>query len=342
MIRVGINGFGRIGKGIFRIIEEMGDDVEVVAIKDLSLIKDHEEYLRNIAYLLKYDSIYGEFPNSIDVEGDCLIVGDNKIPVFLSENITDVDWGEMGVDVLIEASGEINNILNAKNCLSGSVSKVVITRGFSESDFAMVIGVNEKEYDPDNHNLISCSTCTGNAFAPLAKFVDDNYGINNGFVASIHPFLSSEKVIDGFSTSFQLGRASKTVKMTHTSVVKSTLDVLPTLKGKLSTGAVSFRLPTDIVSIVHANLILDKKVKKSDFLDKLRLETQQSLKGILDISSGFMNHSLVGTDFIKNPHSGVVEESYFLTHGNMCSISIWHDNEYGYCRRVYDTIKLIF
>ena len=147
--------------------------------------------------------------------------------------------------------------------------------------------------------------------------------------------------MDGFNNTFQLGRATKTIKLTSTAVANSTIEVLPDLKGRLSVDAVSFRLPTDIVSVVQAVLTLDNEINRDNFITQLKSEVKSSLKGIFAVSEGFLGHSLVGADFIKNPYSGVFDINYFHVHGNMCSISIWHDNEYGYCRRVCDTIEYI-
>ncbi len=344
MIKVGINGFGRIGKGLLRMIFENKDsNIQVVAIKDFntSNVSD-EEFVKNIAYLLQNDSIYGPFPYPITIDGHNLIINNQIIPIFLKRDIHSVDWNSLDCNVLIEASGAIKNIDHVRECLGEKVKKIIITRGVSDVDFTMVRGVNENEYDVNEHNVISTSTCTGNAFAPIASFLEKYYGIENGILATIHPVLSNEKMMDGFNSSFQLGRAAKSVKLIETGIVSSTVAVLPKLKNKLMESGLSYRIPTDIVSSVYSTLLLSKSIKRETLIEDLRQEIDGRLGGVVALCDGMFGHSKVSIDYLKDSHSAIIDEKWIDVNKNLLRMHIWHDNEYGYCRRVYESISQIF
>lgn len=341
---VGINGFGRIGKSIVRIIEESSNsNIRIRAIKDFNNTNvSNEEYIKNMAYLLQNDSIYGKFPGKVDSDGKNLILSSHKIPVFLDEDIKSVDWNDLGCDLLIESSGTISNINSVKDCLGDKVKKIIITRGVENVDFTLLFGVNEELFDHEKHQIISTSTCTGNAFAPIANFIDQNFGISNGFLSTIHPLLSNEKMIDGFNKSFGLGRGARNIKLTPTSITKSTLAVLPHLKNKISETSLSYRIPTDIVSAVYGILVLDKFVSSDHFFDLLNKEIKDGkLKGIIDLCDGLFGHSKVSLDYLKDTNSGIIDKKWVECKDKLIRLHIWHDNEYGYCRRVYDALELI-
>ncbi len=341
MINIGINGFGRIGKSLFRIISE-SNDIEVVAIKDFnSFSVSDEEYLNNIAYLLQNDSIYGQFPFKIKTEKNHIVIDDKKIPVFLDQNIQTVNWNDLGCDVIVEASGTINNIKHVKDTFGDKLKKAIITRGFKNVDFTFVRGVNDQDFNLKNHHIISASTCTGNAFAPFAKFVDSFYGIQNGSVCTIHPVLSSEKMIDGFNKSFQLGRAGKNVKLIPTAISDSTIDVLPHLQNRIMINSLSYRIPTDIVSSVYGVLVLKNKVTTEKLIQDLESEIENNLNGVIEMCEGSFGHSKVSIDFLKNKHSAIIDKNWIQMKENLLQFHLWHDNEYGYTMRVYDILKKI-
>ena len=343
MINVGINGLGRIGKSLLRIVSESSDDeINIIAIKDFnSFSVSDEEYLNNIAYLMQNDSIYGQFPYKIKTEKNHIIFNDRKIPVFLDRNIQTVNWNELGCDVIVEASGTINNIKYVKDTFGDKLKKAIITRGIKEADFTFVKGVNDKEFDSKNHHVISASTCTGNAFAPFAKFIDSFYGIENGSVCTIHPVLSSEKMIDGFNKSFQLGRAGKSVKLIPTAIANSTIDVLPHLKDRIMINSLSYRIPTDIVSSIYGVLILKNKVTTNKLIQDLESEIGKNLNGVIELCEGSFGHSKVSIDFLKNKHSAIIDKNWIQMNDNLLQFHLWHDNEYGYTMRVFDIIKKI-
>ena len=342
MLKVGINGFGRIGRTLFRMIYERDLEFEIVVIKDWkpATVNDND-FVKNLAYLLKNDSIYGVFPHAVDVDGTNLIIDSKRIPVHLDENITAVDWDSYGCDVIIESSGTVNNINHLRACVKGNVKKGIITRGVENVDFTMIFGVNENKYDFSKHHVISTSTCTGNAFAPLAAFIDNKYGIRNGVLTTVHPVLSNEKMIDGYNSSFQLGRAAKSVKLISTGIVESTTSVLPNLKNKLMESALSYRIPTDIVSSVLAVLELSEDVERDKFIRDLECAVSNDLKEIVSICEGMFGHSKVSIDYLKNSSSSIIDKNWIDIKGNMLRLHLWHDNEYGYCSRVYDTMKKI-
>ena len=342
-VNVGINGFGRVGKGLLRIIETNNSNIQVNAIKDYnnSGVSD-EEYVKNMAYLLQNDSVYGKFPTAVDVDGTSLIIDSKKIPVFLERDISSVDWNKLGCDILIESSGTISNINNVKNCLGASVKKIIITRGVENVDFTMLIGVNEELYDQNNHNIISSSTCTGNAISPILNFLDNHYGVNNGFLSTIHPLLSNEKMIDGFHKSFSLGRSHRNIKLTPTSIAKSALAVLPKLRGKLNETSISYRVPTDIVSAVYGVIELNESKKTEDLLFDLSEEiVNGKLNGIVDLCEGVFGHSKVSLDYLADKHSAIIDKNWIMCKENLLSLHVWHDNEFGYCSRVYDIINIV-
>tara|TARA_Y100000741_G_C18222273_1_gene546406 strand:+ start:163 stop:1203 length:1041 start_codon:yes stop_codon:yes gene_type:complete len=344
-MNIGINGLGRIGKSLLRIIfENPKDNINVVAIKDYnSFSVKNEEYIKNIAYLLQNDSIYGQFPFEVNVvDNNYLLIDDKKIPVFLEKNIQTVDWNKLGCDVIVEASGTIDNIDYVKDTLGDKVKKAIITRGVKNVDFTYVRGVNDADFDLNQHHIISASTCTGNAFAPFAKFVDTFYGIKQGSVCTIHPVLSSEKMIDGFNKSFQLGRAGKSVKLIPTAIANSTLDVLPQLRGKIMEKSLSYRIPTDIVSSIYGVLLVRDEITTDRFINDLKSEIEKDLKGVLELCEGSFGHSKVSIDFLKNKHSAIIDENWIQIDGNLLQFHLWHDNEYGYTMRVYDLLKKLF
>ncbi len=340
MIRVGINGFGRIGKGLLRVITEKGDEnVSVVAIKDYNAHSySDEDFVKNMAYLLRDDSIYGKFPGEVSVDGTSLTINGKRIPVFLEKNIDEVDWGRYETNVVVEASGALQNIEAVHSCLKPPVGKVLVTRGIENADFTWVFGVNEDQYDPERHHILSTSTCTGNGFAPLAKAINDRYEIVNGFVATVHPVLSDEKMLDGTHKIFPLGKSFRNIKAVDTAVIRSAVSVVPELKGKLMEDSISYRIPTDIVSVIYAVLQVKAEVREEDVESYLNECVQGRLKGLFDLSYGYFGQPFVSSEFLKSTYSGVIDMRWLSARDHLIRMHVWHDNEYGYCQRVYDTL----
>ena len=342
LINIGICGLGRVGKSILRhLYESESRNVKVVAIKEHnSLSYSNEEYVRNMAYLLRDDSIYGKFPAEVNSEGCNILINNEKIPVLLDSYINQVDWKKYNVDVIIEASGNLKNIKYVRKCLGGSVKKAIITRGTDEADITLIHGVNESKYNKKKHNIISVSTCTGNAFAPIANFVDSNYKILAGFVSTIHPVLSDEKMLDGSHKVFALGKSFRNIKVVDTSVVKSTIEVLPHLENKLHLESVSYRVPTDIVSAVHAIIKVKNPPSKDEFCRKIS-DVRGNLKDIIGTTKGFHGQPFVSSEFLLSKYSGIIDLNWFSITDDLLRLHIWHDNEYGYVSRVIDTLKIL-
>jgi glyceraldehyde 3-phosphate dehydrogenase len=339
-MKIGICGLGRIGKTLLRkIFENNQCNIEVKVIKDLKeKNQSNIEAIQNLAYSLQNDSTYGTFPQKISVIDETYIkIGKNKIYCDFSKNITDVNWDNFNIDLLIESSGSQNNIKNVKKCISKKLKNVLITRTTEISDFTLIFGVNEKNINKEKDKIVSLSTCTGNAAAPFLKIVNEEYDIQNGYLATIHPVLSSEKSLDSNNALSQLGRASKNVKLIDTAITKSVIEVLPNLKNKLSEKSISYRIPTDIVSSVYGVIQIAKEVKKKDLINCLEKKLDPEIFGIC---YGSFGKELVSLDYIKDSRSSILSSFRTSVHHNLVSFHLWHDNEYGYCSRVYDAIRL--
>ena len=325
-INLGICGLGRIGKTLMRIIFEEKNNISVKIIKDLKVKNvSEEEATKNLAYLIQNDSTYGPFPEKIKVDKNYLIINDQKIYCDYSENIFDVSWSKFKIDLLVESSGNQTNIENSKKFISKDLRNVIITRSSSNSDFTLVYGVNENDFNPSKQKIISLSTCTGNATAPFLKIINDNLKIENGYLSTIHPVLSSEKSLDGPSRLVQLGRASKNVKLIDTAISKSVIEVIPELKNKIAEDALSYRIPTDIVSSVYGVIKINKIIPIDEIIKIINKKTNPK---ILEICDGYNNQELVSLDYVKDKRSSIISKQ---------RLSL--NNEYGYCSRIYDAIK---
>lgn len=336
-MNIGICGLGRIGKTLLRIIFEKKNNINVKIIKDLKNDDQSKiDAIHNLSYLLQNDSTYGTFPKKISViESDQIKIGKSNIECNFSKNIIDVDWKKHKLDVLIEASGNQLNIKNVKKLLSKKLKNIFITRSAKEADFTLVYGVNEKKFIKNKHKIVSLSTCTGNAAAPFLKIVDEEFNIQNGFLTTIHPVLSSEKSLDGPNRLPQLGRASKNVKLIDTAISKSVIEVLPNLSGKIAIEAMSYRIPTDIVSSVYGVLKIKKKVTKDKFLKTISKKMNPKFLGIC---YGSFEKERVSLDYIKDPRSSILSSFRTSINEDLLSFHLWHDNEYAYSKRIYDAI----
>tara|TARA_B100000767_G_C19667573_1_gene493809 strand:+ start:32 stop:1057 length:1026 start_codon:yes stop_codon:yes gene_type:complete len=336
-MNIGICGLGRIGKTLLRIIFEKKNNINVKIIKDLKNDDQSEkDAIHNLSYLLQNDSTYGIFPKKISIIGNNKIkIGKSNIECNFSKNITDVNWKNHKLDLLIEASGNQQNIKNVKKLISKKLKNILITRSAKEADFTLVYGVNENKLNKNKHKTISLSTCTGNAAAPFLKIVDEELVIQNGFLTTIHPVLSSEKSLDGPNRLPQLGRASKNVKLINSAISKSVIEVLPNLNGKIAVEAMSYRIPTDIVSSVYGVLKIKKKLNKNQFLEMLEKKINPK---ILGICYGSFEKEKVSLDYLKDSRSSILSSFRTSVNDDLLSFHLWHDNEYAYCKRIYDAI----
>jgi len=340
MINVGINGFGRIGKCLFRAnyeTKETSKRYNVVAIKDMMSIE-------NAAYLLKYDSTYGIFKEDVDIDGKNLIINGKKIPYFNEEDITLTPWKELGVDILIESSGAVP--IKDARLLQKDIKTIMYTRSIDKIDYEsgldkiFVMGINNQEYNPLEHKVISSSTCTGNAIVPIIGTIKNNYNILSGHLVTIHPFLPDQRLLDVAHDRSNLGRsATNSIIPTSTGIAKSLGEVFPDLNNKFT--AISYRVPTTIVSMIDVTLELDKEVD-SNQLNKLFKESSlKDMKDIILYEEGYKGQKKVSIDFLKDPHAVIFLSQETKCSGKNVSFSLFHDNEWGYCQRVNKLINYI-
>lgn len=342
MLRVGINGFGRIGRAVFRINAKY-PRFRVVAINDL------DPNLENHAYLLKYDSIYGRFHGIVetDPERKSLKVDDHEIAFFSEPRVQDVPWSEHDVDIVIEASGVRENVLAGREVIAGGVRKMIVTNAQSEGvDKTIIFGVNEEQYNDAQHHVIAASICDANAIAPVLKVVHENFGVTGGFVTTLHPWLPYQNLMDGsvrsisnpghFWTDFALGRASTmSLIPKRTTAIKAVRQVLPEAAKHIE--AISFRVPTAIVSSSDVTLQLDKKVASEEVNAALQKRQRQHGRVF-----GYSTEDLVSIDHLAIEQSVMVDSRWTtVTETGLCKLVLWYDNEWGFSNRVVDMVSLI-
>ncbi len=325
-IKVGINGFGRIGRNVLRAgIDNPG--IEFVAANDLTDTK-------TLAHLLKYDSILGPLHKDVKAEGDTIVVGGKAIKIFATRNPGEIDWPAYGVDVVIESTGHFTDGEKAKAHLRGSVKKVIISAPASNEDITIVLGVNHDKYDPSKHNIISNASCTTNCLAPFAKVLHENWGIEKGSMTTIHSYTNDQTVLDFPHKDLRRARAAAVNMIpTSTGAAKAISLVIPELKGKLD--GYAMRVPTPNVSVVDLVVVLGKDATAEEINAKLKEAAEGPLKGIL----AFTMDPVVSTDMLKNPNSSIVDGLLTkVVSGNLAKVVSWYDNEWGYSSRVIDLI----
>jgi glyceraldehyde 3-phosphate dehydrogenase len=328
-VKVGINGFGRIGRNVFRAA--LGNpEIEFVAVNDLTSPA-------TLAHLLKYDSILGNLPHTITAGEDFITVDGKKLKVFAERDPAKLDWTSTGAQVVIESTGHFTDATKAKAHLQGTVKKVIISAPASNEDLTIVLGVNEDKYDPKRHHVISNASCTTNCLAPLAKVLNDTFGIASGIMTTIHSYTNDQVILDFPHKDLRRGRAANLSMIpTSTGAAKALHLVVPELKGKLDGFAI--RVPTPNVSVVDLTFTADKPVTKESVNEALKAAAAGSMKGIL----GYENNELVSSDFKGNPLSSIVDSSLTKTVGsNMAKVISWYDNEWGYSNRVKDLVLFL-
>ena len=329
-VKVGINGFGRIGRQTFKaMVENYGDEIEVVAINDLFPASE-------FTMLLRYDSIYGPFKGTVAAEGDSLIVNGKAIKFFASRDVAAIPWDTMGVDVVIESSGVFTDGAKAAAHKKGSVKKVIITAPATNEDITIVMGVNEGCYDPAKHHIISNASCTTNCLAPAAKVVHDNWGIVKGLMTTIHAYTSDQRLHDLPHRDPRRARAAAlNMVPTTTGAAKAVALVIPDLKGKFD--GMSMRVPTPTVSIVDFVAQLKTPCKASDMIAAFDAAAAGPMKGILGVSKD----PCVSTDFRGDTRSSIIDAPMCSALDDMVKVMSWYDNEWGYSNRVKDLIKIV-
>jgi len=330
-VRVGINGFGRIGRITFRAItERYGDSIEVVAVNDLSDPKTN-------AHLLKHDSNYGHFAGSVDVVENGFLVNGKKVRVFAQRNPAEIAWGEEGVDVVVESTGFFTDATKAKAHLAGGAKKVIISAPAKNEDATIVLGVNSETYDPAKHTVISNASCTTNCLAPIAKVILDEFGIESGFMTTVHSYTNDQRIADQVHEDLRRARsAAQSIIPSSTGAAKALSLVIPELKGKLH--GVSLRVPTPTVSIVDLVVNTSKPVTAESANAAFEKYAAGSMSGILDVE----HEELVSVDFKRNFHSSIVDGPSTMVLGDkLLKVFSWYDNEWGYSCRVADLINFI-
>lgn len=323
-VKVGINGFGRIGRNVFRQALN-NDKIEIVAINDLT-------DAQMLAHLLKFDSVHGKLEEEVSVDDDYIIVGDKKIRVFSEMDPQNIPWSDYGVEVVIESTGRFTNRADASKHLEAGAKKVIISAPGKDDDFTVVIGVNEDEYDPDNHHIISNASCTTNCLAPLAKVLHEKFGIKRGLMTTVHAYTNDQQILDLPHKDYRRARAAaENIIPTTTGAAKAVGKVLPELNGKLN--GMAIRVPVSNGSVVDLVAELNENVTAEEVNRVLREAAEGDLKGILEYSED----PLVSKDIVGNPHSSIVDGlSTMVMEDSLVKVVSWYDNEMGYSSRCVD------
>ena len=328
-VKVGINGFGRIGRNVFRAA--IGNpDIEFVAVNDLTSPA-------TLAHLLKYDSILGNLPHEIVAGDDYISVDGKKLKVYAERDPAKLDWSTPGAEVVIESTGHFTDATKAKAHLQGTVKKVIISAPATNEDLTIVLGVNENKYDPKSHHVISNASCTTNCLAPLAKVLNDTFGIASGIMTTIHSYTNDQVILDFPHKDLRRARAGALSMIpTSTGAAKALHLVVPELKGKLDGFAV--RVPTPNVAVVDLTFTSEKPVTKESINTALKAAADGPMKGIL----GYETNELVSSDYKGNKLSSIVDSPLTKTVGsNMAKVISWYDNEWGYSNRVVDLVSFL-
>jgi glyceraldehyde 3-phosphate dehydrogenase len=328
-IKVGINGFGRIGRNYLRAEMAKGTDLEIVAVNDLSDPKA-------LAHLLKYDSVTGRLDAEVRVEGQNIIVGDYKIKVLAERDPAALGWGDLGVDIVIESTGRFTDAKDAIKHIEAGAKKVLISAPASGEDATFVIGVNEHLYDPANHHIISNASCTTNCLAPLAKVFNDEFGIENGLMTTVHAYTADQNLQDGPHSDLRRARAAAiNIVPSSTGAAKAIGLVLPELKGKLD--GYALRVPVPTGSITDLTLLSKKKVTIEEIKAAYKKAAEGPLKGILK----YTEDEIVSSDIVTDPHSSIFDAGLVKVIDQTVKISSWYDNEWGYSNRLVDLTVLV-
>jgi len=328
-IKVGINGFGRIGRNIMRAA--MGDSgIDIVAVNDLT-------NAATLAHLLKYDSILGNLNANISASGDKITVNKDEFQVLSIKDPAELPWKSLGVDVVFESTGIFTSRDGAAKHLAGGAKKVVITAPAKGPDLTVVLGVNEDKYDPAKHHIISNASCTTNCLAPVAKVLHETFGIRKGWMTTVHSYTNDQQLLDLPHKDLRRARAAAlSIIPTTTGAALAVGEVLPEIKGRLD--GIAMRVPTPNVSVVDLAVLVDKKTSKQDVNAAFKSAADGKLKGILE----YTDEQLVSVDFRGNPHSSILDSSYTsVMDGDFVKILSWYDNEGGYSSRCVDLLRYL-
>ncbi|MEX2546770.1 MAG: type I glyceraldehyde-3-phosphate dehydrogenase [Chloroflexota bacterium] len=328
-VRVGINGFGRIGRQSLKAIIERTKDVEVVAVNDLV---DTEMN----ALLFRYDSTYGRYEGTVDHTDDALIVDGREIKVLKEKDPAALPWGDLDVDIVVESTGFFTDGDKARAHLDAGAKKVIISAPAKNEDITIVLGVNQEMYDPDAHNIISNASCTTNGLAPVAKVLNDAFGIEKGFLTTVHSYTNSQRLLDVAANDPRDARAAaQNIVPSATGAARAVALVIPELKGRFT--GMAFRVPTATVSVVDFTAVLARDVTKEEVNAAFERAAGGELKGIM----AYTDEPLVSSDFRGDEHSTIVSALDTIVLGNMVKVVAWYDNEWGYSCRIADLVAFV-
>ncbi|MBU5256661.1 type I glyceraldehyde-3-phosphate dehydrogenase [Tissierella praeacuta] len=329
-MKVGLSGFGRIGRDVLRAYAENGvDEFEIVALNASGNLED-------LAHLFKYDTMYGKFNGTIEVAEDGFIINGKKIKVVAHRDPVEIPWKELGVELVIDSTGAFRDRAGLSKHIEAGAKKVIITAPAKDEDITIVLGVNEDKYDPANHHIISNASCTTNCLAPVAKVILDKFGIKKGLMTTIHAYTNDQQILDKRHKDLRRARtAAQNIVPTTTGAAKAVALVLPELKGKLN--GFSVRVPVPTVSMVDVVFEVEKPATSEEINQALKEASQGELKGIL----GYSEEPLVSSDYIADPRSSIVDGLSTMAIDNMVKVVSWYDNEWGYSERVIDLAKLV-
>src|SRR5574341_1372409 len=330
-VRVGINGFGRIGRNVLRAATMAKQtEIEFLGVNDITDTK-------TLAHLLKYDSVHGRFPGTVEGKGDALVVNGKTIKVTAIKEPEKLPWKDLGVEFVLESTGRFTDKENASKHLAAGAKKVVISAPAKGEDITICIGVNHEKYDPAKHHIISNASCTTNCLVPVVKVVLDTWGFVHGFMTTVHSYTNDQQILDLPHKDLRRARAAAlSIIPTTTGAARATSLVIPEVKGKID--GIALRVPTPDVSVVDLTAVVDKKTTIDEVNNAFRAAAQGDLKGVL----GFCEEPLVSIDFNGNPLSSIVDAlSTSVVDGTLVKILSWYDNEWGYSCRIRDLVKFI-
>ncbi len=331
MIKVGINGFGRIGRNVFKaLVKNYANELEIVGINDLTDAK-------TLAHLLKHDSLYGKFEGTVEAKESSIVVNGKEIKIFAERDPKNIDWNGVGAVIVIESTGLFTDATKANAHLGGTVKKVLISAPAKNEDVTIVMGVNEEKYDSAKHNIISNASCTTNCLAPFAKVLDREFGIVKGLMTTIHSYTGDQRLLDAPHRDMRRSRAAcESMIPTTTGAAKAVALVLPQLKGKLN--GFSLRVPTPTVSCTDLTAELAKNVTTEEVNAAFKKASETDMKGVL----GYEEEELVSIDFRGDERSSIIDAaSTMVIEGNMVKVVSWYDNEAGYSNRLADLTKYV-
>ena len=328
-VKIGINGFGRIGRNYLRAALAKGSDLEIVAVNDLTDNK-------TLAHLLKYDSITGRLNADVSYDGEQITVDGKSIKVFEERDPANLPWGELGVDIVIESTGRFTNAEDARKHIQAGAKKVLISAPAKGEDGTFVMGVNEDTYDPANHHIISNASCTTNCLAPLAKVFNDKFGIERGLMTTVHAYTADQNLQDGPHSDLRRARAAAVnIVPTSTGAAKAIGLVLPELKGKLDGFALRVPIPTGSIT----DLTVETKTPVT--VDEVKAAYKEAAEGPLKGILKYTEDEIVSSDIVTDPHSSIFDAGLLRVLGNQVKLSAWYDNEWGYSNRLVDLTEYV-